>query len=247
MGVGREAEVCPRCHPRQAQEFRTNLTMAPKEQMLELYQFGQISPVENPSDQSFVYGTEMPLTPTLISLAPRQLPAGGFGVPAVPCTRCTPCGWRGGKEHFWGMFPSSEGFQGKDGASAPWGPGDWGWMSGAALAPTSSRGVLGVLVVQGAPGWSGIFHQPPARAHPQSRLLLLGAVPSLGFIFAAAPHFGLVPCPFSGLVLLLCFCHDKNSRGGAKIALRRLNMQMLPACPGASSVSAGPLGALHCC
>lgn len=111
----------------------------------------------------------------------------------------------------------------------------------------AARGVLGVLVVQGAPGGSGIFHQPPARAHPQSRLLLLDAVPSLGFIFASAPHFGLVPCPFSGLVLLLCFCHDKNSRGGAKIALRRLNMQMLPACPGASSVSAGPLGALHCC
>lgn len=203
MGVGREAEVCPRCHPRQAQEFRTNLTMAPKEQMLELYQFGQISPVENPSDQSFVYGTEMPLTPTLISLAPRQLPAGGFGVPAVPCTRCTPCGWRGGKEHFWGMFPSSEGFQGKDGASAPWGPGDWGWMSGAALAPTSSRGVLGVLVVQGALGGSGIFHQPPARAHPQPRLCSSWMLCPAWVLFLPLPH---ISGSFLALSLALSSC-----------------------------------------
>lgn len=82
-------------------------------------------------------------------------------------------------------------------------------------------------MAQGALGGPGFPTGPswqPAVCAP------LGAVPSLGFIlicFASAPYFELIPRPFSGLVLLLCFCCGKNSPRGVKIALRHFNMQML--------------------
>lgn len=154
---------------------------------------GKFPPLKSPLDQSFVYGTEMPFTPSLISLAPRQLPAGGFGVLAVPCTRCTPrCRVGGeGQRAFLGSFPSSEGFQGRDGASAPWGPGEWGWMS----APAAAQGILGVLVVQGAPeglGFSVSLQLVPIRSPVRS----CGCCAQAGFYFCLCPTFQARSLPF---------------------------------------------------
>lgn len=62
---------------------------------------------------------------------------------------------------------------------------------------------------------------PGTRARRLRRAGQVSAIPVAGIYFLSpCPTFRAVPCPFSGLALLLCFCRDRNSPRGAKIELR---------------------------
>lgn len=85
----------------------------------------------------------------------------------------------------------------------------------ALLTPTPRTG-RGSLVAFGS-----LLSCPGTRARRLRRAGQVSAIPVAGIYFLSpCPTFRAVPCPFSGLALLLCFCRDRNSPRGAKIELR---------------------------